>query len=111
MSPVAQNVQASGQPDWDDTQTVRRLRWRMATASTGNPSRAENRTLIVPSCGALHLLHREVEQRDRLRQLRTQPERQRRDLVIRLRKPLRHGLFDLPAAEPRLALLRQERCD
>ena len=50
MSPVAQNVQASGQPDCDDRHTVRRLRWRIATASTGKPSRAENRTLIVPSC-------------------------------------------------------------
>ena len=42
-------MQASGQPDCDDTQTVRRFRCRIATASTGNPSRVLKRTFRVPS--------------------------------------------------------------
>ena len=35
MRPVAQNVQASAQPDCDERQTVRRGPWLMATASSG----------------------------------------------------------------------------
>ena len=35
IAPVAQNVHASGQPDCDERHTVRRSRWRIATASTG----------------------------------------------------------------------------
>ena len=49
MLPVAQKVHASGQPDCDETQTVRRLRWLIATASTGKPSRLVKRSLMVPS--------------------------------------------------------------
>ncbi len=41
IAPVAQNVHASGQPDCDERQTVRRSRWRIATASTGKPSRGD----------------------------------------------------------------------
>ena len=37
-TPVAQNVHLSGQPDWDETHTVERSRWRIATVSTGKPS-------------------------------------------------------------------------
>jgi hypothetical protein len=47
--PVAQKVHASGQPDCDDTHTVRRFLCRIATASTGNPSRVSKRILTVPS--------------------------------------------------------------
>ncbi len=48
--PVAQNVQVSGQPDWEDTQTERRpSRKRISTASTGRPSCVWNSVLTVPS--------------------------------------------------------------
>ena len=48
--PVAQNVQVSGQPDCEETQTERRpSRKRIRTASTGRPSWVRKSALTVPS--------------------------------------------------------------
>jgi len=49
LQALPEAMETFGQPDWDETQTVRRLRWRIATASSGKPSAVVKRTLNVPS--------------------------------------------------------------
>ena len=46
--PVAQNEHCSGQPAWDDTQSVMRLRSRNSTDSTVSPPDKLSKTFFVP---------------------------------------------------------------
>ncbi len=108
---MAQNVHASGQPDCDERQAVRRLRCRMSTASSGNPSCVAMPSLIVPSPDSRAVRDRELAQRRLRGQVLAQRGGQRRQLGVLLREAARRALVHLSEPVRGLAAIGEDRAD